>query len=124
MTGATHNSLTLAGLIVTDSKSAWIDANGTPAAFVFDAGFTAMRDAAGNWTSPVPPLIVGDLGREGFRLASADLAAALMSEARAKARAPAVLSERLTDAEVESLRRNKRESIAWAIKEFAKDSAR
>ena len=62
--------------------SAWIDSDGSDAAFVFDDGFSAVRSANGDWVSPSPLTNVRDLSADGFVSASPAEAAALSKEAR------------------------------------------
>ena len=61
---------------------AWIDSEGSEAAFVFESPFSAVRSAAGDWTSPSPSTNVRDLSADGFVSASPAKAAALLKEAR------------------------------------------
>ena len=61
---------------------AWIDSEGSGAAFVFDSGFSAVRSADGDWTSPSPSTNLRDLSADGFISASPSDAAALAKEAR------------------------------------------
>ncbi len=61
---------------------AWIDSEGSGAAFVFDNPFSAVRSSNGNWVSPSPSTNLRDLAADGFVSASAVEAAALLKEAR------------------------------------------
>ena len=63
-------------------SSAWIDSEGSVAAFVFDSGFSAVRSADGAWKSPAPLTNIRDLSADGYVSASAEVVAALVKEAR------------------------------------------
>ena len=65
--------------------AAWIDGDGSPAAFVIDEEFSAMRAADGAWSVPSPSISIGALESAGFKLASAEEAAALAKAARMSA---------------------------------------
>ena len=61
---------------------AWIDSKGSIVAFVFDGDFSAVRSLDGNWRTPAPSgLNVRDLSADGYEMASAAEAAALVKSA-------------------------------------------
>lgn len=64
------------------SASAWVDVDGSPAAFVYADGFSAVRDSRGAWKSPAPSVTIGDLSEDGYKLAPPDVSAALVKAAR------------------------------------------
>lgn len=65
----------------------WVDSEGSSAAFVFDGKFSAMRNAAGVWVSPAPPVNEGNLLEDRYKRVEGDAAAALLKAARNSSRA-------------------------------------
>ena len=71
---------------------AWIDSEGSGAAFVFDGDFSAVRSPDGDWRAPAPSgLNVRDLSADGYEMASPAEAAALVKSARMSVKESAVL---------------------------------
>jgi hypothetical protein len=63
--------------------SAWIDLEGSDAAFVYDNPFSAARSADGDWEVPAPSGVnVRDLYADGYTMASDEEEATLLKEAR------------------------------------------